>query len=50
MVKTLDDIDSSSSIIDRLEELGLPKPTIDDLRKWLDNEERKMLENGQKRT
>ena len=49
MVKTLDDIDSCSSKIDHLEELGIPEQAIRDLRAWLDDEEKRLLESGQKR-
>ena len=50
MVKTLDDIDSCSCKIDRLEELGIPQETIRNLREWLGKEERRLLASGEKRT
>jgi len=39
VVETLEDIYICSSKIDRLEEKGVPKQIIDDLRAWLDKEE-----------
>ena len=49
MVKTPDDVEYCSALIDHLEVLDLPERVILDLRKWLDREERRLQQDAQER-
>jgi len=42
MVKTHEDINKCRKAIERLEALGVPTPTCNDLRIWLKKEEQKL--------